>query len=180
MRIVGAEGAIAAGSVLQKLGLKVLLPLLVGQVLRGLPAAPEALRACKKGLSRLSESLLLLTVFTTFCDTFLQGTVLAPLEVVRLLLLVGATHAFFLAAAWLLSAAACGRAAMAERVAFLYCATQKTLALGLPLLRILFQGRADLAVLCTPLLLQHPLQLVVGSLLQPLLSKQVAEQGKDA
>ena len=59
MRIVGAEGAIAAGSVLQKLGHKVLLPLRAGQVLRGLPAAPEALKARKKGLSRLSESLLL-------------------------------------------------------------------------------------------------------------------------
>ena len=71
---------------------------------------------------------------------------------------------------------------MSDRVAILYASTQKTLALGLPLLRILFQGRADLAVLCTPLLMQHPLQLIVGSLLQPVLARKVAEaeQGNKA
>jgi len=182
VRLVGAHGAIAGVDVLKKLTQKVVLPLLAGQLLRLLPAAPDLIKANKKRLSRTSESLLLLTVFTTFCDTFLQGTVLAPSTVAALLGLVASTHLFFLAAAWVASGWACGRDAMADRVAILYCATQKTLALGLPLLRILFQGRADLAVLCTPLLLQHPLQLIVGSLLQPVLSRRVAdaEQGKTA
>jgi sodium/bile acid cotransporter 7 len=47
------------------------------------------------------------------------------------------------------------------------CSTHKTLALGLPLFKIIFQGRADLAVLLTPLILQHPLQLILGSMLAP-------------
>ena len=61
-----------------------------------------------------------------------------------------------------------------DRVAFLYSSTQKTLALGLPLLQIVFRDRADLAVLCTPLLIQHPLQLLVGSLLTARLASLVA------
>lgn len=54
-----------------------------------------------------------------------------------------------------------------QRVTFLLCSTQKTLALGLPLLQVVFAGRADLALLSTPLLIQHPLQLIVGSVLSP-------------
>jgi hypothetical protein len=38
---------------------------------------------------------------------------------------------------------------------------QKTLSLGLPLFSILFGERDDLAILITPLLIQHPLQLIV-------------------
>lgn len=59
------------------------------------------------------------------------------------------------------------------------CSTHKTLALGLPLFKVIFQGRADLAVLCTPLLLQHPLQLVIGSAVAPRLKKAVEAEGGD-
>ena len=90
-----------------------------------------------------------------------------------MLALVGATHAAALATAWRVGGALRLRAA--DRVAFLMCSTQKTLALGLPLLLVVFQGRSDLAVLCTPLLLQHPLQLIVGSLLTSRLARAVAE-----
>ena len=58
-----------------------------------------------------------------------------------------------------------------DRVAFIMCSTHKTLALGLPLFKVIFAGRSDLAVLCTPLLLQHPLQLIIGSILAPRLKK---------
>ena len=58
-----------------------------------------------------------------------------------------------------------------DRIAFIMCSTHKTLALGLPLFKVIFAGRSDLAVLCTPLLLQHPLQLIIGSILAPRLKK---------
>ena len=58
-----------------------------------------------------------------------------------------------------------------DRIAFIMCSTHKTLALGLPLFKVIFHGRSDLAVLCTPLLLQHPLQLIIGSILAPRLKK---------
>mgnify|MGYP006095645069 CR=1 FL=1 len=170
--VASGGGGLAPGGVLRTLSLKVLLPLVAGQVLRRLPAVASVAGARKKLLSRTSESLLLLTVYSTFCDTFLRGAPLAPLALVGLLGVVLGAHAIALAAAWALSVPAVGRA-MVDRVAFVYCATQKSLALGLPLLRILLAGRADLALLCTPLLLQHPLQLIVGSFLQPLLAARV-------
>ena len=122
-------------------------------------------------------------VYSTFCDTFLRGFGLPPLSLAALLLLVGSTHAAFLAAAWKLGGLLRLRAA--DRVAVLLSSTQKTLALGLPLLNLIFAGRPDLGLLCTPLLLQHPLQLIVGSVISPKLKSYIAnhpdpEPAKDA
>lgn len=165
--LVGKTGALPFADACISLCKKVLLPLLVGQLAR--PVLSTALKSRKKALSRTSESLLLLTVFCTFCKTFSDGFGVPALTLAWLFLIVTFSHATALGSAWLVSS----RLAAKDRVAFLFASTQKTLALGLPLLQIVFQGRADLAVLCTPLLIQHPLQLLVGSLLTERLAKTV-------
>jgi sodium/bile acid cotransporter 7 len=65
----------------------------------------------------------------------------------------------------------------AQRVAATVCSSQKTVALGIPLLRALLApglaaagtagGGRSLALLSAPLLVYHPLQLLVGSCLVP-------------
>jgi sodium/bile acid cotransporter 7 len=50
----------------------------------------------------------------------------------------------------------------AKRTAAVICSTQKTAALGLPLLAILYRDDASLGLVAVPLLLYHPLQLVVA------------------
>lgn len=116
----------------------------------------RVLRVSVQLLSRISESLLLLIVYSTFCDTFLRGFGIPPATLAALLGLVTASHLGFLAAAWQLGGVLRLRAK--QRITLALTATQKTLALGLPLLRVVFAGRPDLGLLCTPLLLQHPLQ----------------------
>ena len=120
--------------------------------------------------------MLLLIVFSTFCDTFLHGFGVPLPTLAQLVGLVGGMHALFLAAAWQLGRVA--RLGAAQRVALTLCGTQKTLALGLPLLRLVFSQRADLGLLCTPLLIQHPLQLAVGSLLSAKLADYVAREDR--
>ena len=92
---------------------------------------------------------------------------------IRLMGLLIASNAVYLAAAWQLGGIAGLRAK--QRITVTITATHKTLALGLPLLRVVFAGRPDLGLLCTPLLIQHPLQLVMGSLLSPKLKEIAAE-----
>ena len=143
-----------------------LLPLLLGQLVRKPLAARGALAGnSKKRLSRASETLLLAIVYSTFCETFARGFGLPARTLAALAALVGATHLGALLAAWELGGLARLRAA--QRITLTLCGTQKTLALGLPLLKIIYAARPDLGVLCTPLLIQHPLQLLVGSLLAP-------------
>ena len=92
--------------------------------------------------------------------------------------IVGGTHALFLSAAWQLGRVA--RLDAAQRITLTLCGTQKTLALGLPLLRLVFSHRPDLGLLCTPLLIQHPLQLAVGSLLSGRLAEYAARESSGA
>jgi len=54
-----------------------------------------------------------------------------------------------------------------EAVAAAFCSSHKTLAFGLPLIQTIFEGNPNLAAYCAPLMLIHPLQLVLGSLLVP-------------
>jgi sodium/bile acid cotransporter 7 len=54
----------------------------------------------------------------------------------------------------------------------------KTLAFGLPLVNTIFEGNANLAAYCAPLMIIHPLQLIVGSLLIPRLEKYTEEESE--
>ena len=166
MLLVGQTGSLPFVEQVVSLNKKVLLPLLLGQLLRRAEPVKAAVKTHKKKFSRTSEALLLLTVYSTFCDTFLRGFGIPASTFGVLFAIMAASHFAFLGAAWLMS----GWLTVKDRITFLFVSTQKTLAFGLPLLRIVFQGRPDLAVLLTPLLLLHPLQLLVGSLLVPRLA----------
>ena len=48
----------------------------------------------------------------------------------------------------------------------------------MPLLKTIFDGSPSLALLCAPLLIYHPLQLVIGSALVPSLQRYAAEEAK--
>ena len=165
--LLGASSQISVLDATIKLTKKVIVPLVAGQLLR--PAIADQLKGRKKLLSRSSETLLLAIVYTTFCDTFLRGFGMPASTVGLLAAALASAHVGCLALTWQL-AGALGLAAR-DRIAFIMCSTHKTLALGLPLFKVIFQGRADLAVLCTPLLLQHPLQLIIGSIAAPRLKK---------
>lgn len=65
-----------------------------------------------------------------------------------------------------------------EVVAAMFCASQKTLAFGLPLVNTIFEGSPNLAAYCAPLMLVHPLQMVLGSLLIPRLAKYTAGEAE--
>ena len=161
--LLGASSQISLVDAMAKLSKKVILPLVIGQMLR--PLVAKTIQGRKQALSRTSETLLLAILYTTFCDTFLRGFGLPASSVGLLAVLLGSMHLVCLATAWQL-ARTIGLQAR-DCVSFAMCSTHKTLALGLPLFKIIFQGRPDLAVLLTPLILQHPLQLILGSMLAP-------------
>ena len=61
----------------------------------------------------------------------------------------------------------------ADRVALLFCGTHKTVAMGIPLLNTIFEDNPKLGIFVVPLLLWHPLQLLVGSLAATRIAKWV-------
>ena len=58
-------------------------------------------------------------------------------------------------------------------MALLFCGTQKTVAMGIPLLNTIFEDNPKLGIFVVPLLLWHPLQLLVGSLAATRIAKWV-------
>uniref|UniRef100_A0A3Q1G7Q4 Sodium/bile acid cotransporter n=1 Tax=Acanthochromis polyacanthus TaxID=80966 RepID=A0A3Q1G7Q4_9TELE len=55
----------------------------------------------------------------------------------------------------------------ADTVAIMFCSTHKSLTLGIPMLKIVFEGYEHLSLISVPLLIYHPAQILLGSVLVP-------------
>jgi len=53
----------------------------------------------------------------------------------------------------------------ADRIAAFFCSVKKTLAMGVPLARLIFGPSADLRLILLPIMFYHPFQLLVCGLL---------------
>jgi sodium/bile acid cotransporter 7 len=165
--LAGVGGEAAAGydvwSVLRQLFVLVLIPLGVGMLLR--PMLRTRVDAHRKKLSNTSSALVLYMVFTAFCDSF-AGGVWSTAEPVTLVLVLAAVAAIFGVSSWgAWAGAGALKLGRAERVTALFCAPQKTLATGVPMAQLLFADRSDIGLILLPLMLYHPLQLLVGGVL---------------
>merc|ERR1712079_103321 len=56
-------------------------------------------------------------------------------------------------------------------VAVMYCCSHKSLTLGIPLLKIMYEGNPILSIISIPLLIYHPSQILLGSALVQSLQK---------
>jgi sodium/bile acid cotransporter 7 len=137
-----------------------LLPLAAGQVLR--PLFGAFVSRHKARISSVDRVTILILVYTSFCDSIQggvwQGQGLATLvyasSVAALLL---GTVLFFTAQ---LSRAL--KLPLEDRIATVFCGSKKTLAAGVPMARLIFGSDPGLSLILLPLMIYHPLQLVVG------------------
>ncbi|CAM9247825.1 unnamed protein product, partial [Hapterophycus canaliculatus] len=143
----------------KRLGIKVVLPLALGQLARFTPLRKLQQRK-PKAISRLSECVLLSIIYTTFCDTFANpvGTTAGGGGggVLVLMATLPVVHLLSLAALDALSRLPFLKVNERDRIAVMFCGTHKTLAFGIPLIKALFEGHPSLGMLATPLLLFHP------------------------
>jgi solute carrier family 10 (sodium/bile acid cotransporter), member 7 len=157
---LGASGhSLPLGRVVLDLCLWLVLPLFIGQALRPLFGA-FAMRQ-KARISVLDRVTIPLLVYTSFCDSvkthvWSQGPSLLVVSVLASLALLG----FMLSLVWL-SSRALGFE-RAERIAALFCGSKKTLASGVPMARLIFGAAPGLGLILLPIMLYHPIQLVVG------------------
>jgi sodium/bile acid cotransporter 7 len=158
--VLGASGqSLPLGSVVLDLCEWLVLPLVLGQLAR--PVLGEWAGAHKARINVVDRLTILLLVYTSFCDSVLGGVwqsgavplvVSAAASLVLLALALGLT--------WL-----AGRVLgfeRADRIAALFCGSKKTLASGVPMARLIFGAAPGLAVILLPIMIYHPLQLLVG------------------
>lgn len=157
--VAGAGHGLPLGSVILDLALWLLLPLALGQVLR--PVLGAFAERHKPAIHRIDRLTILLLIYTSFCDSFQAG--LWAGHGARSLLMAAGLCALVLALVMGLTAFI-GRALRFEppdRIVAIFCGSKKTLASGVPMARLMFGTDPSVSVILLPLMIYHPLQLLV-------------------
>lgn len=148
-----------------------LLPLVLGQVMR--PRLKEWVGRNKKHFSKINTYIIYFIIYATFCNAVKNrfwesqgiGVVLFTLVLtaVMLLLVTGLVYAGIRLL----------KMDPPNTVTALFCASQKTLAAGVPMAQSIFAGheQLELGIVILPLMFYHPLQIALGGVLIPLLNK---------
>jgi len=150
-----------------KLIVRVLVPLIVGQALRMSSQKVVEFRNKYKGwFARAQKYLLVFIIYTIFCTTFNNKAGTGIGDVFTLVLVIFILQVFFLALAWTFTYMFY-RDEPKLRVVGLFGPVAKTIALGIPLIQSLYPHNPRVGVYTLPILIWHPMLLVVGSIMTP-------------
>jgi sodium/bile acid cotransporter 7 len=143
--------------------LKVLLPLVLGQLLR--PVLAGFLGRHRTATAFADRASIVLIVYGAFCDSFVAGVwddarwwSLALAAAAMAVVLAIATAALQWAARAL-------RFAPGDAAVAVFCGSQKSLANGMPVANVLFGHHPALGLVVLPMIVYHQLQLVLGAVL---------------
>lgn len=140
-----------------------ILPLIAGQGSRPLLASWAARH--KKAINTADRLTILLLVYTSFCDSFVQGVWSHHGWITLALVLVGSLGLFAIV---MTSTGVAARAlgfSREDRIAAMFCGSKKTLASGVPMARLIFGAHPAIGVILLPIMIYHPLQLVICGIL---------------
>lgn len=143
--------------------IKLFAPFLIGHAL-GRWLRP-VITAHKPIFSWIDRGVIVLIVYGAFCNSAADGlwSQYGPGVLVLVLALAAGLLALAMAGA-VLAARALGFS-REDEVAALFCGTQKSLANGAPIAKIIFGASPALGMIMLPLMLYHQLQLIVGGML---------------
>jgi solute carrier family 10 (sodium/bile acid cotransporter), member 7 len=139
------------------------LPLAVGQACRPLLGAWAARN--KPRITLVDRGTILLLVYTSFCDSFKDG-LWSGSGAGQIWLVVGISAVLFGLAMLAISFAADAlKFPHEDKIAAIFCGSKKTLASGVPMAKLIFGAHPALGLILLPIMIYHPLQLVVGGVL---------------
>jgi sodium/bile acid cotransporter 7 len=177
--IRGYLGAIAGAnlpSTFWKLIVRVIVPLVIGQILRYFSTwVVEFRNRYKVWFTRAQKYLLVYIEYTLFCTTFKKNLGTGIGDAFTLVLVVFILQVFFLTIAWAISHYFY-RDLPRLRVVGLFGPVAKTTSLGIPLILSLYQSNPRATIYTLPVLIWHPMLLVVGSILTPCLRSYVERE----
>jgi len=162
--MTGISVKVNTWEILSSLGTMVLAPLVVGQIIHIF--ARDRIKGLISIGSLVNRWCILLIIYFAFGQIFSEDLKMISFSGMILpLALIIPGHIFFL---WI---AGFGGRFLGfnekDRIAILFCAPQKTLAMGLPLIAAVLSGRPELQGIATlPVILYHPIQLVVAGILE--------------
>ncbi|XP_034378764.1 sodium/bile acid cotransporter 7 isoform X3 [Arvicanthis niloticus] len=127
----------------------------------------------------VSSSVLLMIIYTTFCDTFSNPSIdLDKFSLVLILFIIVSVQLSFMLLTFIFSTRNNSGFTPADTVAIIFCSTHKSLTLGIPMLKIVFAGHEHLSLISVPLLIYHPAQILLGSVLVPTIKSWMVSRQK--
>ena len=175
---LGVTGGVDLGDVFYKLAIRIVFPLLVGQMIHKTSTTTVQLMKTYARIVKKSQIYALVFIlYTVFCTTFIHGTSVPMSSIVlamfvQMLLLCALTSLAWFA----LQVYFPDKPKL--RVMGLFGCTHKTVSVGVPLINAMYEGNPNVGLYTLPLLMWHPLQLVVGSILAPRLYRFVESEEK--
>jgi len=175
---LGVIGSVDLATVFYKLLLRVIVPIIIGQILRKFsPTVVNFVKEHKKMLNKAQEYCLIFIVYTVFCKTFTEESETSAGAVFIMIGFIFLILASLMAIAWYLLKLLFNNKPKL-RVMGLYGCTHKSVAVGIPLIHAIYEGSPLVGFYTLPLLVWHPMQLVVGTFLAPQLSAFVKREEK--
>ncbi|AWB93562.1 bile acid:sodium symporter family protein [Aeromicrobium chenweiae] len=159
--LMTSDASVDTGSIV-RIVLQILAPFVLGQLMR--PVVGGFVRRHDTRLQLYDRSSIVLVVFVAFSEgaeahiwsSLSVWSVLAVALVCACLLAVGM--------GWAVAIGRWSGLARGDRVAVLFCASNKSLASGLPIATVLFAG-GNVALIVLPLMLYHQMQIITGAVL---------------
>jgi sodium/bile acid cotransporter 7 len=165
---IGVKGEVSVATVFYKLAVRVLLPIIVGQLLKFFcPPVNDFVKKYKPYFKKGQMYALVFIVYTVFCRTFQNDENVIPIkDIFIMIVFVAISLAILMVLAWY-ALRLFFKNEIKLRVMGLYGCTHKTVAMGIPLINAIYDGNPAIAFYTLPLLIWHPMQLVVGTFLAP-------------
>jgi sodium/bile acid cotransporter 7 len=167
-------GVFSIGHTILKLCLEVLLPVILGLLLNRKLGAWAS--QYKTSLRNFDQFIILLIVFTSFCESFsgkmfngfsfAELFLLGALMLIFFLLVFGLMYMFSI---WL-------RFNRADRITVIFCGSKKSLVQGAVMGKVMFPDQSILGVVLLPLMMYHALQLLAGSTIAKAMGNKAPEK----
>lgn len=162
--VVGSgAGGIDLGATLLDLCLMLLLPLVLGQLLRRWLAG--FFGRYKRYTSIIDKLVILLLVYAAFCNSMVSGIWQQQGNTVLLSAVLGSAVLLAIILWMTTRTARALRFSNADEIAAVFCASKKSLAAGVPMAALIFGNNPGLGLILLPIMIYHPLQLIVCSIL---------------
>ena len=162
--VIGSgSGGIDLASTLLDLCAMLLLPLVLGQLMR--PVCGRFFARHKRYTSIVDKGVILLLVYAAFCNSMVSGMWQQQGTSVIFSALIGS--AVLLAVIlWLTTRTARAlKFSTPDEIAAVFCASKKSLAAGAPMAALIFGTNPGLGLILLPIMIYHPLQLIVCSVM---------------
>lgn len=173
--LVGINGNVPVMNILKTLTVTVVIPLAIGQYAR--THLKKWLEDTKPPLSQVGSFMLLMIIYSTFCDTFSTETnQISPKDLVVVAILILSIQLTFLLCIFKLTTSYDLGYSKEDVIALMFCSTHKSLTLGMPILKIIYALDPILPFISIPLLIYHPTQILLGSVLVPFLKSWLVKE----